>query len=149
MIRGFVPTLLVCLLGGILGEAIRILGAVREGRPPRGSEWFVSVGFAMLGAGGVLYGWDTERPAIQLAMIGAAFPTLFAAGVRALSSPGAPNPATSEAAQAADAARAAADQAATEAAKAAADRAAAEAARAANRGSPGGRATIDYIASRF
>jgi hypothetical protein len=142
----------VCLLGGILGEAIRILGAVREGRPPQRSEWIVSAGFAMLGAAGVLYGWETERPAIELATLGAAFPTLFAAGIRAASRPGARDSVTTPettALEAAEAARAAADQAATEAAKAAADRAAAEAAGAANRQSAGGRATIDYISSRF
>jgi hypothetical protein len=151
LIRGFAPTLLVCLLGGILGETIRILGAVREGRPPKGSEWIVSLGFAALGAAGVLYGWDTERPAIELATIGAAFPTLFAAGVRAATGPGVSSPAASPeatAVEAAEAARTAADQAAAEAAKAAVDRARAEAARAAGPETPDEtRATIDYIAA--
>lgn len=83
MVEGFVSTFLVCLVGGVLGEAIRILGLLREGKRPNTSEWLASAGLALLGAGAVLYGWDTPRPAIELATLGAAFPTIFSAGIRA------------------------------------------------------------------
>lgn len=83
MIRGLLPTMLVGALGGLLAETLRILPAFREGKGPTGREYAVSLIYVAVGAGAALYGWGSERPAIEIAVLGAAFPSLFAAGVGA------------------------------------------------------------------
>jgi len=86
MVEGFWPVLLVGLLGGLIAEVIRVAGAFREKKPPEGAEYIASALFAALGAGAVLYGWD-KKLAIEVATLGAAFPVLFAAAVRAAKPP--------------------------------------------------------------
>ncbi|MEV6345614.1 hypothetical protein [Actinoplanes sp. NPDC051851] len=81
MIQGFVPTLLAGIAGAFLAEVIRALPAIRKGKPPRGWELVASLFQVVLGGGAVLFGWDGEQSALQVAVMGAAFPLLFAAAV--------------------------------------------------------------------
>ena len=81
MIEGFVPTLLVGIIGAFLAEVIRALPAIRKGKPPRGWELVGSLVQVALGGGTVLFGWDQEQSALQVAVMGAAFPLLFSAAV--------------------------------------------------------------------
>lgn len=90
MIKGLVPTMLVGALGGFLAEALRILPAFRQGNGPTRREYGVSLAYVAIGACAALYGWDKERMAIDVAVIGAAFPSLFAAGLRAVATPPGP-----------------------------------------------------------
>lgn len=86
-ISGFWQTLLVGMVGALISEFIRILGAFRAGTPPAGlAEYIVSLGYVALGGGLVLYG-IAERTAIEAATLGAAFPMLFSAAVRATTQP--------------------------------------------------------------
>ncbi|GAA2608125.1 hypothetical protein [Paractinoplanes durhamensis] len=81
MIEGFVPTLLVGIVGAFLAEVIRVLPAVRKGKPPRGWDLVASLLQVVLGGGAVLFGWDQEQSALKVAVMGAAFPLLFSAAV--------------------------------------------------------------------
>jgi hypothetical protein len=92
MVTGFWATLGVGVLGGFIAELIRVLSAFRLNRPPRRFEYWVSLGYVLLGAGAVFYGWSSKQAAIEVATLGAAFPALFAAGVRAAAPPPSPTP---------------------------------------------------------
>jgi hypothetical protein len=87
MVVGFWPTVLLGVLGGLITELIRIGGAFRADKPPAGRQYLASAIFTLLGAGAVLYGWNTEQPALEVATVGAAFPLLFSAATSALTSP--------------------------------------------------------------
>jgi hypothetical protein len=87
MIHGFVPTMLIGIVGALLAEVIRALPAIREGKPPRGWELVASLFQVMLGGGAVLFGWEQEQSALQVAVMGAAFPLLFAAAVNGAKPP--------------------------------------------------------------
>jgi tetrahydromethanopterin S-methyltransferase subunit E len=80
MIHGVMSTILVGMVGAFLAELIRILPAVRSGKPPRGWELLASGIQVLLGAGAVLFGWEAQS-ALQVAVTGAAFPLLFSAAV--------------------------------------------------------------------
>ena len=84
---GFLATLLVGMLGGFIAEAIRVAAAFREDKPPARNEWIASLLHVLLGGGVVLYGWEDERALLELATMGAAFPLLFSAAVRATTDP--------------------------------------------------------------
>jgi len=60
---------------------------LRENKRPQGLEILGSVIFALLGAGILIYGWNSPRTAFEVATIGAAFPQLFQAGIRAATKP--------------------------------------------------------------
>ena len=87
-IEGFWPTLLLGALGGLIAELIRIRAAILEGNPPGGVEYFASMLSVVLGAAVVLYGWQQQRTVLEVCQLGAAFPLLFSAGVRAVTTPG-------------------------------------------------------------
>src|SRR5690606_18046881 len=84
MVQGLVPTMLVGMLGALIAELIRLVPALRAGRPPQRLEYLASVIMVVLGAGAALLGWDTPQPAYKVAVLGAAFPLLFTASVSAL-----------------------------------------------------------------
>jgi hypothetical protein len=83
MVHGLLPTILVGVLGALVGEVIRIVPALRLGTPPKGPEIVASVLVTLLGAGAALFGWDTPQTAYKVAVLGAAFPLLFSNAVRA------------------------------------------------------------------
>lgn len=83
-VEGFWPTLAIGLLGGSIGELIRIADALKLGRGPRGREILGSILYALLGAGVVFYGWQRPRAALELAQLGVAFPLIFSAGAQGL-----------------------------------------------------------------
>lgn len=87
MVSGFWPTVLLGVGGGAISEAIRIAGALRANNPPTRNQLIASLIFTLLGAGVLLYGWDEEQAVMKVAMLGAAFPLLFTAGVAAASGP--------------------------------------------------------------
>lgn len=87
MVQGLVPTMLVGMLGALIAELIRLVPALRAGRPPQRLEYLASVIMVVLGAGAALLGWDTPQPAYKVAVLGAAFPLLFTASVSALTPP--------------------------------------------------------------
>lgn len=72
----------------MLAEVIRILPAIRKEHDAIGSrEILVSVIYSIIGGGAVLFGWSDPQRAISVAVIGAAFPSLFSNAVRAASAP--------------------------------------------------------------
>jgi|GEM_PF-4448312 len=81
MVVGFWATLGLGLLGGVIAELIRIAGLLRQGQRPGALELLGSVIYAALGAGAVLFGWTTPHSAFEVAVLGAAFPALFASAV--------------------------------------------------------------------
>ena len=83
-VQGFWPTLAAGLMGGLIGELIRIAEALKDGKGPRGSELLGSLLYAVMGAGVIFYGWDRSRSALELAQLGAAFPLIFSTGVKSL-----------------------------------------------------------------
>lgn len=95
MIVGFWPTAILGMVGGLVTELIRIGGAFRAGKPPAAGQYIASVIFTLLGAGVLLYGWNDERPALEIATLGAAFPLLFSAATSAVAGPPDPGAAQS------------------------------------------------------
>ena len=88
MVSGFWPTLLVGVVGGFLGELLRIIPTLgRRRRRPRIAEVLVSVAYVAIGAGAVLFGWSDPQRAISVAVLGAAFPSVFSNLVRATTPP--------------------------------------------------------------
>jgi hypothetical protein len=88
MIVGFWPTLLVSALGALLAEVLRVLPAMREkDRHLNAREIFVSLGYVMVGGAAVLMGWTDPQHAFSVAVLGAAFPSLFSNAVRAAANP--------------------------------------------------------------
>lgn len=85
MISGTLATLLLGIAGGVIGQVIMIVPAFRNNRPPTKNEWIASLLTAALGAGVLLFGWDRSQPAFEVALLGAAFPSIFSNGVAALS----------------------------------------------------------------
>jgi uncharacterized membrane protein YeaQ/YmgE (transglycosylase-associated protein family) len=83
MIHGLVSTMVVGWIGALLAEVIRALPAIRQGRPPTGGELAASLIQVAIGGAAVLFGWDKDQPALQVAVMGAAFPLLFSAAVDA------------------------------------------------------------------
>lgn len=77
MVTGFWATLGLGLVGGVIGELIRIAGLLRQSQRPGGLEMLGSAIYAALGSGAVLFGWDTPHPILQLVVLGAAFPSIF------------------------------------------------------------------------
>jgi hypothetical protein len=69
------------MLGAFIAELIRIVPAVREGKPPTGWELLASLIQVLIGAGAVLFGWTDPQPILKVAVMGAAFPLLFSAAV--------------------------------------------------------------------
>jgi hypothetical protein len=94
MVTGFAAILLVGIAGAGIAELIRVGRALREGKPPKGREWLASAIYTLLGGGAVLYGWDTEKHAIEIATLGAAFPLLFSTAIGALTTHSANAPVT-------------------------------------------------------
>jgi uncharacterized membrane protein YeaQ/YmgE (transglycosylase-associated protein family) len=84
MVSGPLATLLLGVVGGVIGQVIMIVPAFRNNRPPSGNEWIASALTAALGAGVLLFGWDRSQPAFEIAILGAAFPSIFSNGVAAL-----------------------------------------------------------------
>ncbi len=87
MVQGLVPTILVGMFGALIAESIRLVPALRAGRPPHRLEYVASLILVALGGGAALFGWDTAQPAYKVAVLGAAFPLIFAASVNALETP--------------------------------------------------------------
>jgi hypothetical protein len=83
MIHGLLSTVLVGMLGGLIAEVLRIVPALRLGKPPGRWELLVSLIMVLLGGGAALFGWDTPQAAIKVAVTGAAFPLLFSTAVGA------------------------------------------------------------------
>lgn len=83
MIHGLISTMLIGMLGGLFAELIRIVPALRMGRPPGGWEIVASLIMVVLGGGACLFGWDSPQPILKVAVMGAAFPLLFSAAVGA------------------------------------------------------------------
>ncbi len=78
---------LLGILGGIITEALRIAAYLRETNAFPGLPNLVaSIVYAAFGAGVLLYGVE-ERSYLETAQLGAAFPLLWSAGVRALTPP--------------------------------------------------------------
>ena len=88
MIHGVLSTALVGMLGGLIAEVLRIVPALRLGKPPGGWELLVSLIMVLIGGGAALFGWDAAQPAIKVAVTGAAFPLLFSRAVDAAKSEG-------------------------------------------------------------
>lgn len=86
-VSGFWPVLAVGIVGALIAELLRIAGMYREGGlPKRKGEYLISALYVVLGGGAVFYGID-DRAALEVATLGAAFPALFAAGIRAATEP--------------------------------------------------------------
>lgn len=83
MIHGILPTILMGMVGALIAELVRVVPALREGKPPNGWELLASAVMVVLGAGAFLFGWDTAQPPLRVAVTGAAFPLLFSAAVSA------------------------------------------------------------------
>jgi len=88
MIHGLVSTMVVGWIGAFLAEVIRALPAIRKGSPPRGGELIASIIQVAIGGAAALFGWEQDQPALQVAVMGAAFPLLFSAVVNAAKPPG-------------------------------------------------------------
>ncbi|KOX07676.1 hypothetical protein ADK66_19005 [Micromonospora sp. NRRL B-16802] len=87
MVHGLLSTMAIGWIGALLAELIRTLPAIRQGRPPRGWELVASLIQVALGAGAVLFGWERDQSALQVAVMGAAFPLLFSAAVNGAKPP--------------------------------------------------------------
>jgi hypothetical protein len=83
MIVGLWPTMLVGMLGALIAELIRITPALTTHRWPSPAQIPVSVVFVALGAGAALLGWSDPQHAFTVAVLGAAFPTIFSNAIRA------------------------------------------------------------------
>lgn len=83
VVQGLLSTVLVGMLGALIAELIRIVPAIRVGRPPHGPELVASTIVVLVGGCAALLGWDAPQPAYKVAVLGAAFPMIFAASLRA------------------------------------------------------------------
>lgn len=84
MVEGTRDIVLVCMAGGLVGEFVRILGYLREGKWPNGPQLAASLLAAALGALGVLLvDAETGRKVIELMVLGSAFPMIFSGLVAA------------------------------------------------------------------
>jgi uncharacterized membrane protein YeaQ/YmgE (transglycosylase-associated protein family) len=81
MIHGVLSTIFVGMAGAFLAELIRVLPAIRAGKPPTGWELIAAAIQILLGAGACLFGWEQDQPILKVAVMGAAFPLLFSAAV--------------------------------------------------------------------
>jgi uncharacterized membrane protein YeaQ/YmgE (transglycosylase-associated protein family) len=84
VINGFLATIGFGMLGAFFAELLRVAAAYRAHRPPDRQEWIASALLVVAGAGVILFGWDIQRTPWELAVLGAAFPSLFTAATRAL-----------------------------------------------------------------
>ena len=69
-------TALLGVLGGLIPEVMRIIAALRRNVGPSGREILASVLTGLLGLG-VLFFDTSNVGALQIAVLGAAFPSLF------------------------------------------------------------------------
>jgi hypothetical protein len=76
------------ILGGAITEILRVVAYMREhNKLPGGLNLITSVVYALLGAGVLFYGTD-GKSSLEVAHLGAAFPLLWSAGVRAVAGGG-------------------------------------------------------------
>jgi hypothetical protein len=86
-VEGLVPIALVGVLGALISEALRIGAYMREkDKLPSGANLASSIIYVIVGAAVVLYGVE-KTSALEVAQLGAAFPLIWSAAVRALVTP--------------------------------------------------------------
>ncbi len=75
---GFVPTLVWALVGGLVGESLRIARLMRQGHRPAGREIGGSAIYAVCGGFAVvLLGWNATNAIFVVMATGAGFPLIF------------------------------------------------------------------------
>lgn len=82
-VEGLVPVAFFGALGGVTAEAIRVAELLKRGVAIGHRELAGSTLYALLGALVFLFGWNEPRQMLETAVLGAAFPSLFANAVRA------------------------------------------------------------------
>lgn len=82
-VEGFFPVLLFGLLGGVIAETIRVAEMLKRGVKLDRGKLAGSALYALLGGGVFFFGWNGKRQMLETAILGAAFPSLFASMVRA------------------------------------------------------------------
>lgn len=90
MVSGFWPTALMGVVGALIAELIRILPLIRKQQhAPSISvpELLVSLAYCLIGGGAVLLGWSDPQRAFSVAVLGAAFPSVFSNAVRSAGPP--------------------------------------------------------------
>jgi hypothetical protein len=83
MVSGLWPTIAIGMLGALIAELLRVTPALRANKWPAGGEIAVSVIYILLGGGAALLGWEEPQRAFTVAVLGAAFPLIFASAVKA------------------------------------------------------------------
>jgi hypothetical protein len=86
-VEGLVPIAVVGMVGALISEALRIGAYLKEkDKLPSGANLLGSVIYVVVGAAVVFYGVE-KQSAIEVAQLGAAFPLIWSAAVRALAKP--------------------------------------------------------------
>lgn len=87
VVEGLWPTVAIGVLGGVIKEALHLLGIWRGSRDPlTRKELVTAIVLALMGGGAAMLGTD-QRLVVQIAFEGAAFPSLFGGVVGATVDP--------------------------------------------------------------